>query len=230
MAEDTRVALITGASRGIGPEVGRGLKAKGYRVFLSARDEARGKFTAAKLGCEFLRLDVSNAESIQAAAREIEAKAGRLDALVNNAGILVDETKSALEVDAKSVEESLATNTMGPLLLCQAFIPMMKRKNYGRIVNVSSLMGQLSEMGGGYVGYRISKAALNAVTRVFAAETTGTGILINSVSPGWVRTEMGGQSAPRTVEQGADTIVWAATLPEGGPSGGFFEDRERVEW
>lgn len=230
MPEETRVALVTGASRGIGPEVGRGLKAKGYRVFLSARDEARGKFVAVKLGCEFVRLDVSKAESVAAAARELEAKAGRLDALVNNAGVLIDEGKTALEADAGGVEESLRTNTLGPFLLCQAFIPMMKRRNYGRIVNVSSLMGQLADMGGGYAGYRLSKAALNAVTRIFAAETTGAGILVNSVSPGWVRTEMGGQGAPRTVEQGADTIVWAATLPEGGPTGGFFEDRERVEW
>ena len=163
---------------------------------------------------------------------------GRLDVLVNNAGILLDpprhppdaEGASIFNTKLDTIRGSLEANTFGALRLAQKFVPLMVKNGYGRVVNLSSGMGQLSDMNGGWPGYRISKVALNAVTRIFADETKGTNILVNSVCPGWVRTDMGGQEAELSPAEGADTIVWAATLPEGGPTGGFFRERERIDW
>jgi len=156
---------------------------------------------------------------------------------VNYAGILLDPrddakggTSSSQNSPAEMVEATFRTNTLGPYQTIQLAVPLMKRAGFGRIVNVSSGMGQLSEMAGGYAAYRISKTALNAVTKIFAEENMGTNVLVNSVCPGWVRTDMGGPGAQRTVEQGAETIVWAATLPDDGPTGGFFRDKKRIDW
>lgn len=128
------------------------------------------------------------------------------------------------------LDATLKTNFYGPLLLCQAFVPLMKRNKYGRIVNVSSGLGQLDSLGSGYPAYELSKAALNALTLSMARELRGTNVLINAMCPGWVRTDMGGWHAPRSVEEGADTVVWLATLPDGGPQGGFFRDRQPIPW
>jgi NAD(P)-dependent dehydrogenase (short-subunit alcohol dehydrogenase family) len=233
-----RVALVTGGNRGIGFEICRQLANKGLQVVLTARDPSKGEKAVARLKSEgldvrFAPLDVTDSASIQNIARFMEKEFGRCDVLVNNAGILVDKDSkdpSALKTDIKKVEESLRTNLYGPFQLCQQFIPLMKKNGYGRIVNMSSGMGQLSEMNGGYPAYRISKTALNAVTRIFADETDGTGILVNSMCPGWVKTDMGGAGAERSTEEGADTASWLATLSEGGPTGGFFRDREPIAW
>jgi NAD(P)-dependent dehydrogenase (short-subunit alcohol dehydrogenase family) len=149
---------------------------------------------------------------------------------VNNAGVLLESMKGGLRVDLDTVRETKETNTYGPLLLCQTLIPLMRRNACGCVVNVSNGMGQLAGIGAGDLAYRTSKTALNAVTRVLAAERRGTNILVNSMCPGWVRTDMGGVGASRSVQQGADTVVWLATLPDGGPTGGFFRDRERIPW
>lgn len=233
-----RVALVTGANRGIGLETCRQLGRKGLRVILTARkaeagEKAAGILETEGVEVEFRRLDVTDAESIDDCAKGLERDIGRLDVLVNNAGIMLDSSKhgeSIFQAERELLRESFDVNTLGPLLVAKSLVPLMRRNDYGRIVNVSSGMGQLSDMDGGYPGYRISKTALNAVTVILARELEGTNIKANSVCPGWVRTDMGGDNAPRSPEQGADTIVWLATLPDDGPSGGFFRDRKRIAW
>lgn len=238
MGTEKRIALVTGGNRGIGFETCRQLGRKGLRVILAARNAAAGEKAAGilkseGLEVEFRLLDVTKVETIDACAESIDRDLGRLDVLVNNAGIMRDSSKrgaSIFQADRELVRDTFDVNTLGPLMVANALVPLMRRHDYGRIVNVSSGMGQLSEMDGGYPGYRISKTALNAVTVILARELEGTNIKVNSVCPGWVRTDMGGDKAPRSPEQGADTIVWLATLPEGGPSGGFFRDRKRINW
>jgi NAD(P)-dependent dehydrogenase (short-subunit alcohol dehydrogenase family) len=234
---DKRVAVVTGANRGIGLEICRQLaRGGGIRVVLTARNEAKGKAAAARLredaaDVDFRVLDVTSEEDIRSLAGWLAATYGRCDILVNNAGILADP-RGARFLDSRpaTYRQTLETNLFGPLLLAQALLPLMKKNRYGRIVNVSSAQGQLSDMGVGTPAYRISKTALNALTCVLAAELTGSGILVNSMCPGWVRTDMGGPGAPRTVQQGADTAVWLATLPDDGPTGGFFRDRKPIAW
>lgn len=235
MVSDRKTSLITGANRGIGFETARQLAAKGIKVILTARHEAGGKEAAEKLRAEggdvvFTRLDVTDVESIEKAREFVEKETGRLDILINNAGIFKCVGKTGLTADVEIARETMETNLYGPLLMCREFIPMMIRNKYGRVVNVSSGMGQLSEMGGGWPSYRISKTALNAVTRIFAEEAKGYNVLVNSVCPGWTRTELGGKDATRTPEEAADTIVWLATLPDGGPTGAFFRDRKEIDW
>lgn len=236
MALPKRIALVTGANRGIGFEICRQLAKRGLHVVLASRDAARGRAAAGVLRGEGLEvetrtLDVTSARSIKALAAWAEKRHSRLDVLVNNAGILADPRGSRfLDSKPATYRQTLDTNLFGPLLLSQVLVPLMKKNRYGRIVNVSSGQGQLSDMGAGTPAYRISKTALNALTRVLAAELTGSGILVNSMCPGWVRTDMGGPGAPRTVEQGADTAVWLAMLPDDGPNGGFFRDRKPIAW
>src|ERR1044072_9492314 len=160
----------------------------------------------------------------------IRRDVGRLDVLINNAGIMVeDDDADALE-ELEIVRDTMQTNVYGPLLLSRLAVPIMKTRRYGRIVNLSSGMGSLSEMGAGYIAYRLSKAGINVVTRVLAAESDWMGILVNSVDPGWIRTSMGGRGANRSVEKGAETVIWLATLPDNGPTGGFFRDRRAIAW
>jgi NAD(P)-dependent dehydrogenase (short-subunit alcohol dehydrogenase family) len=228
----TRIAVVTGANRGIGREIARQLAQRGdLHVVLTARDEKKGRAAAKELGVDFLQLDVAAGRSVDAFAKLVGKSYGRCDVLVNNAGILADPRGSrVLDSKAETYRETLDTNVLGPLMLAQALVPLMKKHRYGRIVNVSSAMGQLSDMGTGSPAYRISKTALNALTLILAADLSGSGILVNSMSPGWVRTDMGGSGAPRSVEEGADTAVWLATLPENGPTGGFFKDRKPIPW
>jgi len=238
MGDDApRVAVVTGANRGIGFEICRQLARRGgMRVVLTARNEAKGGAAAQKLRSDGLDvdshvLDVADEASIRALAGWLEATCKRCDVLVNNAGIMADPRGSrVLDSRLQTWRETLETNLIGPLILIQALVPLMKKHRYGRIVNLSSGQGQLADMGPGTPAYRVSKTALNALTRTLAAELTGSGILVNSMCPGWVKTDMGGAGAPRTVEQGADTAVWLATLPDGGPSGGFFRDRKPIPW
>ncbi|MGH8742815.1 MAG: SDR family oxidoreductase [Burkholderiales bacterium] len=233
---DRKVAVVTGANRGIGYEICRQLAQKEITVVLTSRDEAKGRMAVAQLRSEgleveFHQLEVTDGPGIQRLAHYLESKYGTADILVNNAGIMIDPKGSTLmSAELKIMRQTWDTNVYGPILLCQALIPLMRRKNYGRIVNLSSGLGQLSEMGSGTSAYRMSKVALNSVTRMLSAELKGTDILVNSMCPGWVKTEMGGSGAPRTVEQGANTAIWLATLPHGSASGGFYRDRKAIPW
>ena len=234
---DKRVAVVTGGNRGIGFEICRQLAKRGdVKIVLTARDEKKGNAAAKKLRgdgleADFHVLDVTDEASIHALAGWLETSCKRCDVLVNNAGIMADPRGSrVLDSRLETWHDTLATNLIGPLLLIQALVPLMKKHGYGRIVNMSSGQGQLSDMGPGTPAYRVSKTALNALTRTLAAELKGSGILVNSMCPGWVKTDMGGAGAPRTVEQGADTAMWLATLPDKGPSGGFFRDRKPISW
>ena len=227
-----RVALVSGGNRGIGLEVCRRLAEEGLAVILGSRDEELGRRAAEGLpgGVTVHQLDVADAGSVERLAASVQNDFGRLDVLVNNAGISNDDGQGGAEADLDRVKEALEANLFGAWRLCEAAIPHMRREGYGRIVNVSTGLAALEDMGGGSPGYRISKTGLNALTRILASELHGSGILVNAVSPGWVRTDMGGANANRTVEEGADGVVWAAMLPNNGPTGGFFRDRRHVAW
>lgn len=228
-----RVALVTGANRGLGLETGRQLLAQGLKVVLSGRDEAALARAVADLDRDnvmTVRIDVTDARSIAKAHETIGSRFGAVDVLVNNAAVLLYENEDALAIPAEAYRKTFDTNVFGVIELCRIFAPPMARAGYGRIVNVSSEAGQLASMSTYAPAYSLSKAALNAWTRILASTYRQSGVLVNSVDPGWVRTDMGGPSAPRSVEQGADTIVWLATLPHGGPTGGFFHDRRTIEW
>lgn len=232
------VAVVTGAYRGLGLETARQLAARGWRVVLTARREAEGRAAAEQLAADgadvrFARLDVTAAESIRELRDQLQRDFGRIDALVNNAGIFPDPGpgqpgSSIFDAELETIRSAFETNTLAALRLCQQLIPLMAGR--GCVVNVSSGMGQLSDMNGCCPGYRLSKTALNAVTRIFADELQGTDIRTNSVCPGWVRTDMGGPNATLSLEEGARGIVWAATLPADGPTGGFFRHGEPIPW
>ncbi len=230
--ENGWVALVSGANRGLGREIVRQLTERGITTILGSRDEEKGR--AAAEGMEgdvrVRQLDVTDEKGIQNLARDVEEEFGRLDVLVNNAGVSIDGGQRGVDADLDVVRETLEMNLFGAWRLCEAFVPLMQRNRYGRIVNISSGMGALKDMGGGSPAYRVSKTSLNALTCILAPELRGTGILVNSVCPGWVQTDMGGSGASRTVEEGVDTLVWAATLPNNGPTGGFFRDRRPIPW
>lgn len=229
------VALVSGANRGIGREVARQLAQRGYEVLLSARDETRARAAAQELSASTgarvtpLELDVADAGSIARAAERVRATPGRLDVLVNNAGVGSDFGVSGTEPDFAKVQAALDTNFFGAYRLTVALLGLLRESEHPRIVNVSSGMGGVAEMGGWSPGYRVSKAAMNAMTRILSTELAGEGFLVNSACPGFVNTDMGGpMGAQKPVEDGAAGIVWLATLPDGGPTGGFFRDGEPV--
>jgi NAD(P)-dependent dehydrogenase (short-subunit alcohol dehydrogenase family) len=228
-----KTALVTGANRGIGFEVARQLARRGFRVFLGARNEKAGGAAAEKLSEEgdviFLKIDISDANSIRAAAEELSRQGDRLDVLVNNAGILLDEDKSALTITPDIFETTLRTNTLGPWLVAQAFAPLLGKSQAPRIVNVSSGGGQLEDGADGWAPvYCVSKTALNGVTVQLAAALPKCAV--NSVCPGWVRTDMGGEGATRSVGEGAATIVWLATDAPHDLTGKFVKDRKVIPW
>ncbi|HEV8581068.1 MAG TPA: SDR family oxidoreductase [Thermoanaerobaculia bacterium] len=215
----------------MGLAVCRQLAERGFTVMLGSRDLAKGEAAARSLAGEVhaRQLDVADAAGVERLRRTVEAEFGRLDVLVNNAAILYDTWQRAENADLAVVREALETNLFGAWRLCEAFIPLLRRSLHGRIVNVSSEAGSLAGMAGGTPAYNVSKVALNGLTRMLAAELRGAGILVNSVCPGWVATDMGGPGG-RPVEAGAASVVWAATLPDDGPTGGFFRDGKPLPW
>jgi NAD(P)-dependent dehydrogenase (short-subunit alcohol dehydrogenase family) len=233
---ETRVALVTGANRGLGLETSRQLLSKGLTVVLAGRDDAaleRAHRTLTKdeqRRAMTVRMDVTDIESINTAHRTLIERVGSVDVLINNAAVLVGDNDDVLSIPPDAYRDSFETNVFGVIEVCRVFAPDMARAQYGRIVNVSSGAGQLATMSAYAPAYSMSKAALNAFTRILAHTYRASGVLVNAVDPGWVRTDMGGPSAPRSPREGADTIVWLATLPDGGPTGGFFRDRRAIEW
>jgi NAD(P)-dependent dehydrogenase (short-subunit alcohol dehydrogenase family) len=239
-----KVALITGANRGIGFEISRQLgKNHGVTVILGTRNEQKGQEAAAKLKNEgvdayAVRLDVANASAAGSLVDQIEDQFGRLDILVNNAGILLDWGMLPSQIDVNDLSRTLETNVVGTYAVTQAVLPLLRRSQSGRIVNLSSALGAFKELADpdpDYTqamipAYQISKAALNAVTVLFARELRDTTTKVNAADPGWVQTEMGTEAAPLTVEEGADTPVWLATLGKDGPTGGFFSSRRPLNW
>ena len=229
-----KIALVTGANRGLGLETCKQLSQLGITVLLTSRDPTKGEVAAKQLidkGLDviFYQLDVSDRSNIKDIFTKIENQFGRLDILINNAAILYDKDQSTMNADLELVTKALTTNLFGPWLLCQAFVPLMEKNGYGRIVNVSSGAASMHYMEGGTPAYGISKVALNALTRKLASELGRKNVLVNSVDPGWVATDMGGHGG-RPIEDGCRGIVWAATLPNNGPSGGFFHDGEPELW
>jgi NAD(P)-dependent dehydrogenase (short-subunit alcohol dehydrogenase family) len=231
-----RVIVVTGGNRGIGYEIFRQLVKLNQMVVLTTRQEKDGQQAVAKLNKEelpvrFYPLDVTVPSQILKLKDFFSKEFGRCDGLVNNAGIFLDDKGGHFfNTDIATVRQTMETNVYAPYLLCQALVLLMKKNNYGRIVNISSGLGQLNDMGGDYPAYRMSKTSINIIAKVLAAEMAGTNILVNSMCPGWVKTRMGGPNAPRSVEQGADTSVWLATLPDKGPTGKIFRDRQEVAW
>jgi NAD(P)-dependent dehydrogenase (short-subunit alcohol dehydrogenase family) len=233
--DGAHVALITGANRGLGLETARQLLHLGLRVAMTGRNAAAVAQALAGLGdvgdrAMAVRLDVTDLESIRLAKEEVLARLGPVDVLVNNAAILLAEDEEVLSIAPEDYRQTFDANVFGVIDVCRAFVPDMATRGHGRVVNVSSGAGQLASMSTYAPAYSMSKAALNAFTRLLAARYQGRGVLVNSVDPGWVRTDMGGRHAPRSVAEGADTIVWLATLPDRGPTGGFFKDRKLVAW
>ncbi|MEW7993045.1 MAG: SDR family oxidoreductase [gamma proteobacterium symbiont of Clathrolucina costata] len=235
---DKSVAIVTGANRGLGLETSRQLARLGHHVLMTSRNEVDGQAAQQILLNEGLDvsyhpLDVRSEASVLAVVQHFRQHHKRLQILVNNAGIFPDPSpedsaSSIFNAEIENVLNGFDTNTLGPLRLCQALIPLMDGE--GCVVNVSSGMGQLSEMGGCCPSYRLSKTALNALTRIFSEELKQTQIKINSICPGWVRTDMGGKEATLSIPEGVEGIIWAATLADDGPSGGFFRFGKPIEW
>ncbi len=240
MAGDRKLAIVTGANRGMGFETCRQLARQGFKVILAARDFGAGKDAASKLRAEGLevdpfQLDLARPEEIAGFIMTARRHWGPVHVLVNNAGIYLEQnaaevgkTISIFDSRMEVIRAILETNAMGPLSLSQGIIAIMREHNYGRVVNLSSGMGQLADMYGGAPGYRMACVCTNAMTRIFAYELKGTNVLVNSVDPGWVRTHS--EQATRSVEEGVETTVWLATLPDGGPSGQFFRDKKPIPW
>jgi NAD(P)-dependent dehydrogenase (short-subunit alcohol dehydrogenase family) len=226
------IALVTGANRGIGLELVRQLAQRGFTAVLASRDPEKGRAAAERLhglDVDPRRMDVADPDSVRELAGGLEDDYGRLDVLVNNAAIHYDTWESGVEADLDVVHEALETNLFGAWRATQACLTLLRRSQHGRIVNVSSGAGSISGMGAGAPAYSVSEAALNALTRILAAELRRERILVNAVCPGWVATDMGGPGG-RPVEQGAASVMWAVLLPDDGPTGGFFRDGRQLDW
>jgi NAD(P)-dependent dehydrogenase (short-subunit alcohol dehydrogenase family) len=233
--DSTLTAIVTGGNRGLGLETCRQLADLGYQVILTSRNAEQGAAAAAQLNnpagrVQFYPLDVTNDESIQNLYKHVMREYGTAHVLVNNAAIYQDNDLPILQLPLEILRLTLDTNTLSVLRLCQTFLPLMLRQDFGRVVNVSSGSGQIEEMKDYGAAYHLSKLALNGLTLILADAARGKNVLINAVCPGWVKTDMGGPNAPRNVKTGAQSIVWAAMLPDSGPSGGFFRDGSPIPW
>jgi NAD(P)-dependent dehydrogenase (short-subunit alcohol dehydrogenase family) len=228
-----KTVLITGANRGIGFETARQLAARGFHVIIGARSEQQGQKAQRELNdvgkVSLLSVDVSDSKSIASAASKF-ASMGQLDVLINNAGIYPDEGISILTISRDQIVSTFQTNTFGPLAMTQAFLPYLKKSTAARVINFSSGYGQLDGLSANVPSYCLSKLALNGVTIMLAEALKDHGIAVNSMCPGWVRTDMGGSTAPRSVEQGADTAVWLASEADQKLTGKFFRDRKEIPW
>lgn len=234
-----KTALVTGANRGIGFAIAHKLAELRISVLAGVRNEANAIAAGAAFGklnvdVEPVIIDVANAAALPSTLKAIEQRHAPIDILVNNAAILIDGpggfNASLFDMTDDTLRRTWETNVLAPAAIIRTLLPGMIARGYGRVVNVSSLAGQLAGMSSGFPAYRISKTALNAVTRIAAAEAGNGDVKVNACSPGWVRTDMGGPDAPRSPEKGAETAVWLATLPPDGPTGGFFEDKKAVPW
>lgn len=242
MSTQRKIAVVTGANRGIGFQIAKDLIHHDFHVILTARDEQKGVEACSRLKNDYVHADfhvcdVTSDESVEKFAQWLENEYGRCDVLINNAGIFPDSSSSSgsnwpgvFETSIDTMRIGMETNVYGPMRLCQAIVPIMRKNNYGRIVNLSSGMGQLTHMNGGCPSYRMSKTSLNALTKILSEELKDTNILVNCMCPGWVKTDMGGPGATRELPQGADTAIYLATLPQGGSTGKFFRDRKEFEW
>lgn len=232
----TQTAFITGGNRGLGLETAKELAAREYRVFVGVRSEQGGEEAVRAINgnAEFVVIDVADSASIERAARElgekVESLGGHLDVLVNNAGIYPDEGVSILNSTREQLVTTFQTNTFGPIVVAQAFLPLLRKSSRGRIVNVSSGYGQLGGLSADVPSYCLSKLALNGVTLMLADKLRGDGIAVNSVCPGWVRTDMGGANATRSIPEGAAGIVWLAADAPQELTGKFFRDCEEIDW
>lgn len=235
MTHVKQVALVTGGNRGIGYELVKQLSLNGFKVILASRDREMGNKAVQKLkelhlDVSCIEMDVSNYESITQAADTLNEMYGKLDVLINNAGVYLDENEKLLAMDPIILDKTMATNFFGVYHVMRSFMPLMEKQGYGRIITISSEYGEMSEMSSPGVGaYKLSKFALNGLTRLVAAETKGD-IKINAVDPGWVSSDMGGPSAPRTPWEAAESILWLATIGPDGPNGGFFRDGKQIPW
>lgn len=235
MEKHTKVALVTGGNRGIGYELVRQLAVDGFKVILTSRNSESGhkamqKLKDSHLDVSFVVMDISSEASIRQAAAIVSEQYERLDVLINNAGIYLDKNQKLVNLDPSVIEKTLETNFFGAYHVIRSFMPLMEQQAYGRIINVSSEYGAMSEMSSSGVGaYKLSKLILNGLTQLIAAESTKD-IKINAVDPGWVSSDMGGPSAPRTPQQAARSILWLATIGPEGPSGGFFKDGKQINW
>jgi NAD(P)-dependent dehydrogenase (short-subunit alcohol dehydrogenase family) len=220
--------IVTGGNRGIGKEICKQLAESGHEVILTARNVEKGRETAQQLGVDFFPLDLANHESIKSFGKRVSTGFDQIDVLINNAGIFIDQNQQARSVDFRIVSQTMQTNVYGPWQLINTLLPMLKKSTDPRIINISSGMGAMSEMTGGNPAYRMSKVALNALTMMIANETQGS-IKVNSMCPGWVRTDMGGSGASRSVQKGAETAVWLATADQI-PNGKFLRDKKIIDW
>ncbi len=230
-----QIILVTGANRGLGLESVNQLAQKGHKVLLSSRNLGQGQNQVNKLKREgkdvdFIFLDLNNPHEFLNVKEQIADRYGALDVLINNAAIHYDQLNDVTDPNFQIVEEAIQTNLLNTWKLTVALLPLIRKSTAGKIVNVSSGSGALTDMDGGTPAYSISKAGLNVLTIKLALKLKSEGILVNSTCPGWVRTDMGGVSAPRSIQEGAKGIVWAATLPKNGPTGGFFRDGQPIAW
>lgn len=231
-----RIAIVTGGNRGLGQEIARQLMKSEAFVVIGCRDQPKCDMALEALrsqgdNVDAFPLDVNDTKMVKRFVEHVDKQHGSPSILVNNAGVYPEATTSKVaDTPTSTWRETFETNLFGAVRMCREVLPLMKKLRYGRIVNISSGLGQLHQMGEGSPAYRVSKAALNALTRTLASEVAGSGILVNSMSPGWVKTDMGGADAPRSVEEGADTAVWLCLLPSNGPTGQFFRDRKPIPW
>ncbi len=240
MTSNKKVALVTGGNRGLGFEISSQLAKQGHMVILTSRTHDDGCEAVDKIkniNVVYHQLDVTSDKSISSLHDFIKSNYGRLDILINNAGVLLDhrsyggiERHSILDISMDVLTSTMNTNVYGPFMMCQAFIPLMQINKYGRIVNISSKAGQLNQSSSGVPIYRLSKVALNGVTRIFSDELRDSNILVNSVCPGWVKTRMGGPNALLSTKEAVDTIIWLANLPDDGPTGEFYSEKKKVDW